>query len=142
MLPFRVRFRPGVSAYQQVAYAAKKAVVSGQLLAGDVFPSVRALSQEFKINPNTAHKVVSALVAEGLLEVRPGIGTVVANGAPVSPEAKRALLKQDAERLVVEAKCLSLGLDELLTAVEDHWQSLSDSAVADQTPRRTAKEQL
>ena len=142
MLPFRVRFKPGVSAYQQVAYAAKKAVVAGQLLAGDIFPSVRALSQEFKINPNTAHKVVASLVAEGLLEVRPGIGTLVANGGPVSPQAKSALLKQDVERLVVEAKHLSLSLEQLLTAVEGHWQQLSDSAAPDRTRARPAKEKL
>jgi DNA-binding transcriptional MocR family regulator len=56
MIPFRVHFRPGISLYEQVVYAAKKAVVSGQLRAGDPFPSVRTLSKELKINPNTAHK--------------------------------------------------------------------------------------
>jgi DNA-binding transcriptional MocR family regulator len=53
-------------------------MVSGQLRPGDPFPSVRALSKELKINPNTAHKIVAHLVNEGLLETRPGIGTVVA----------------------------------------------------------------
>ena len=56
MIPFRVVFRPGVSLYEQVVYAAKKAVIAGQLRAGDPFPSVRALSKELKINPNTATK--------------------------------------------------------------------------------------
>lgn len=45
--------------------------------SGDPFPSARALSKELKINPNTAHKVVQ-LVTEGTLEVRVGVGTVVA----------------------------------------------------------------
>src|ERR1051325_9751115 len=78
MIPFRVEFRPGTSLYEQVVYAAKKALVSRLLRPGDAFPSVRMLSVELKINPNTAHKVVTTLLNEGLLEVMPGIGTVVA----------------------------------------------------------------
>src|SRR5882757_7256058 len=78
VIPFRVEFRPGTSLYEQVVYAAKKALVSGQLRPGDPFPSVRTLSTELRINPNTAHKVVTQLLNEGLLEVRPGTGTAVA----------------------------------------------------------------
>ena len=72
MLPFTVRFRTGLSLYQQLVYAVQKAIISGQLLAGDPFPSVRKLSQELRINPNTAQKVVTRLVDQGLLEVKPG----------------------------------------------------------------------
>src|SRR5215470_390003 len=68
VIPFRLTFRPGISLYEQVVYAAKKAVISGQMRPGDPFPSVRALSKELKINPNTAHKVITHLIAEGLLE--------------------------------------------------------------------------
>jgi DNA-binding transcriptional regulator YhcF (GntR family) len=78
VIPFRVQFRTGISLFEQIVYAAKKAMVSGQMRPGDPFPSVRALSRELKINPNTAHKIVAYLVSEGLLETRPGIGTVVA----------------------------------------------------------------
>ena len=52
--------------------AVERALVSGQLRAGDPFPSVRALSQELRINPNTAHRIVGTLVRDGLLEVRYG----------------------------------------------------------------------
>ena len=68
MIPFRVTFRAGVSLFEQVVYASTRAMVSGQLRPGDPFPSVRALSKELKINPNTAHKIVAHLVNEGLLE--------------------------------------------------------------------------
>jgi GntR family transcriptional regulator len=68
-----------------VVYAAIEAMVSGQLRPGDPFPSVRALNKELEINPNTAHKIVAHLVNEGLLETKPGIGTMVA----VFPDATR-----------------------------------------------------
>ncbi len=125
MLPFRVEFKTGLPVYEQVVYAAKKAIVSGQLLPGDAFPSVRTLSQELKMNPNTAHKVVMTLVSEGLLEVKPGIGTLVTL-APSSTRGQRStLLKDDVEQLVVEAKNLSLELRDVLEAVKKHWNGLT-----------------
>ena len=124
MIPFRLSFQPGVSLYEQVVYAAKKAVISGRMRPGDAFPSVRALSQELKINPNTAHKVISHLVADGLLEVLPGIGTVVAT-LPQSTAAERSsLLENPLEELVVEAKKLGMELDDVLGAVSEHWKRL------------------
>ena len=84
MLPFSVSLRAGLPIYEQVIYAVTKAAVSGQLRPGDPFPSVRTLSQELKINPNTAHKIVAALIDQGLLAVLPGIGTVVAGGRPTA----------------------------------------------------------
>ena len=87
MIPFRLVFEPGISLYEQAAYAAKKAIISGQMRPGDPFPSVRALSTALKINPNTAHKVIGHLIAEGLLEVRPGTGTVVGSRSSTAPSA-------------------------------------------------------
>jgi GntR family transcriptional regulator len=121
VIPFRVQFQPGLPLYEQVVYAAKKALLAGQLRAGDLFPSVRALSAALKINPNTAHKVQQHLINEGLLEVRPGIGTVVAK-RPVSTRAeKNELLQEELEQLVVEAKKLGLELKEVQAALAEHW---------------------
>jgi GntR family transcriptional regulator len=130
MLPFRLSLKPGVSPYRQIIYAVEKSVVCGQLRPGDSFPSVRALSQAFKINPNTAHKAIADLIRKGLLEVRPGIGTVVAEKPQVLPRERRALLNDELERLVVEAKRVALDLDELLAAVEDHWDRLTSNRPA------------
>ncbi|HEX3942109.1 MAG TPA: GntR family transcriptional regulator [Acidobacteriaceae bacterium] len=125
MIPFRVQFRTGVSLFDQVVYAAKKAIVSGQMQPGDGFPSVRALSRELKINPNTAHKIVAHLVNEGMLETRPGIGTVVAAMPDATRQERTELLGREIEGLVVEAKRLGIGREEILTAIERHWQRLS-----------------
>ena len=124
MIPFRLVFRSGVSLYEQVVYAARKAIVAGQLRPGDLFPSVRTLSKELKINPNTAHKVILYLTNEGLLEVKPGIGTVVSE-LPRSTAAERnGLLGRELEQLVVEAKKLGMHLDDVMRALEDHWDEI------------------
>ena len=127
MIPFRVQFRPGISLFEQIVYAAKKAMVSGQLRPGDPFPSVRILSKDLKINPNTAHKIVAHLVAEGLLETRPGIGTVVATLPDSTKKERTQLLGHEIEELVVEAKRLGIEREEMLTSISTHWQRLSSN---------------
>ena len=125
VIPFRVEFRPGGPLYEQVVFAAKRAVICGQMRTGDPFPSVRTLSKELKINPNTAHKVISTLVNAGLLEIRPGVGSVVA-AQPESTRRERArLLKEQVEQLVVEAKRLGIVLEDVVMAVGEHWEKLS-----------------
>jgi len=125
VIPFRVDFRPGIPLYEQVVYAAKKAMISGQMRPGDPFPSVRILSKELKINPNTAHKVVVHLVAAGLLETRPGIGTVVAELQEGRKIERTQLLGYEIEQLAVEAKKLGIPLEEVVTSISEHWKKLS-----------------
>jgi GntR family transcriptional regulator len=122
--PFRFEIRPGQPIFDQVVYAAKKAFVSGQFQAGQPFPSVRALAADLKIHPNTAHKVVQHLIQEGFLEVRPGIGTVVAHLPSARACERRRLLGQEVEHLVVEAKRVGLELADVVEAVEEQWAAL------------------
>src|ERR1041384_1977948 len=117
MLPFAVALKAGESPYRQVVYAATKAIVSGDLATGATFPSVRELSQALKINPNTAQKVVAELARAGLIEVRPGIGTVVAGVPRGNAAERRSLLSGEVEELVVEAKRLGATRRDVLDAV-------------------------
>lgn len=124
MLPFRVQFEAGVPAYEQVVYAVKKAIITGAIKPGDDFPSVRALSQELGINPNTAQKAVAVLTEEKLLRVRPGIGTVVLEMHAPTREQLAGLLGKDLERLAVEARKLQLDCDDVVKAFRQHWNRL------------------
>jgi GntR family transcriptional regulator len=122
--PFHLKLRPGVPIHEQVVYAATRAIVAGQMRPGEIFPSVRTLSRDLSINPNTAHKVIAQLLADGLLQSNPGIGTVVAD-LPRSTAAQRTvLLNEQIEALVVEAKRLSIGVDDVTAAITRHWERL------------------
>lgn len=125
MLPFSIELKPGLPVTEQILFAVKKAVVRGQLRPGDKFPSVRVLSQELKVNPNTAHKVVAALVNEGVLVTTPAVGSIVAAREPGGRKERAELLGGEIERLVVEAKKLGLDLDDVQEAVTAHWKELS-----------------
>jgi len=122
---FILTLEPGASICDQAVYAAKKALVSGQMRPGESFPSVRSLSTTLKINPNTAHKVIARLTAEGLLEVKPGIGTIVAATVSENSAGRNHLLKHDLERVVVEARHFGIELDDLTAALSYHWSRLN-----------------
>jgi GntR family transcriptional regulator len=120
----RFKLRPGQSIFDQVVYASKKAFISGELAPGQPFPSVRALAADLKIHPNTAHKVVQHLIQERWLEVRPGVGTVVAASPPARAGDKRRVLDLEVEQLVVEAIRVGLKEEDLLEAVQMQWARL------------------
>jgi GntR family transcriptional regulator len=122
VLPFSITIRSGRPLHDQIVFAVTKAVITGQLRPGDRFPSVRTLSQELKINPNTAMKVIATLVEQRLLDARPGIGTSVAAWRPLSSAGRRAALADRVERLVVDAKRLGLDLSAVLDAVRKEWR--------------------
>jgi GntR family transcriptional regulator len=121
---FRLNLHPGESIFDQLVFAAKKAFISGELQPGQAFPSVRSLAAEFKIHPNTAHKVVQHLIQERWLEALPGIGTVVAETPQPRPGDRKRLLLREVEQLVVEAKRLELDIDDVIQAIEDQWAKL------------------
>ena len=123
-LPFHVTFRPGEPPWREVYFAATRAILAGDIPAASAFPSVRELSQAYRLNTNTTHKVVSELVRDGLLRMKPGVGTVVTE-APRAPAAVRQrLLDEDVERLVVEARRLGLTQSEVVQGVKSKWSTL------------------
>ncbi|MBN1521492.1 MAG: GntR family transcriptional regulator [Candidatus Aureabacteria bacterium] len=99
----------------------KKAIVTGQLKPGDRFPSVRELSRELRINPNTAQKVVSHLVKENLLKIEPGIGSVVSQLSSATDMQKKGILENEVEKFVVEAKRLLITKQEVMDALDRYW---------------------
>lgn len=129
MIPFRVRLEPGQSIFEQVCFAATRAILAGEIKTGEAFPSVRTLAAELKIHPNTAMKVVQHLVQERWLHAQPGVGTVVASPPRPRPGDRRRLLEKDVGRLVVESMRVGMTLSELQDAVEENWRALQSLKV-------------
>ena len=125
MTPFPITIQPGLPISDQIVYAAKRAIVAGQMHPGDAFPSVRALSKELRINPNTAHKAITELINAGLLAMHPGIGTVVATPPDATPRERTRLLGRQIEELVVEARRLGVPRDELLRTLSQQYELLT-----------------
>ncbi len=114
MLPFSLNFQDGIPVSDQILRAVRKAVLTGQLVPGDAFPSVRAMSQDLKISPTTAHKVVSQLKSAGFLASRPGIGMVVSEPSLPERAERLELLAPACRELLEEAQDLGLELDDVI----------------------------
>jgi len=125
---FKVNIRPGDSIFSQVVFAAQKAILSGEFSAGQDFPSVRVLAAELRIHPKTAHKIIQHLIQERWLEVRPGIGTVVAVPPAARPGERRHLLQHQVEQLAVEAKRIGVSLHDVVQALSAQWSRLERAA--------------
>ena len=124
MVPFKVKFNPGQSIFEQVVFAATRSILAGELKPGEPFPSVRALALDLKIHPNTAHKVIQHLIQERWLSAQPGVGTVVAAPPKARAGDRKRLLEDEVEKLVVEAMRVGASLDDVQQAVKDTWTDL------------------
>jgi len=63
--------------YEQIITGITKMIESGALTAGDRLPSVRELSNDLSINPNTIQKAYLELDRRGLTASSPGRGSFV-----------------------------------------------------------------
>lgn len=64
--------------YYQLAEQLKEQIQAGDLAVGDQLPPERELAQQVGVSRMTARQAVAYLVNEGLIEVKPGVGTFVA----------------------------------------------------------------
>lgn len=128
MLPFPVALVAGVPVYEQLVAAVTRAIVRGDLRAGDEFPSVRAISRALRINPNTAQRAVAELTSQGFLQVYPGVGTRVAHPPPEARSVATTALAPLIDALVLEARRRGVSLDELRTLLATGWTTFDRPA--------------
>jgi GntR family transcriptional regulator len=67
--------------YWQLKERTVAMIIDGTLAEGDPLPSVRTVASNFQLNPITVSKSYQALVDEGLVEKRRGLGMFVCTGA-------------------------------------------------------------
>jgi len=118
-----------VPIYQQLAQQIREAIARGELQPEASLPSVRQLSRELVINPNTVARAYTELEREGLLVSRPGRGIYVAQPRnELTRAARDRRLTEQLNRWLTEAVHLGYTADEVLRLVaqrvrEFHWQS-------------------
>ena len=71
----------GVPIYDQIVRQIKFAIAEGILAPGQMLPSVRQLSQQLTINPNTINRAFQQLQQEQIISPLRGLGLTVQEGA-------------------------------------------------------------
>jgi GntR family transcriptional regulator len=116
----RINFNSGKPVYLQIVDQIKAAAASGAFGAGEPLPSIRPLAEELRVNRNTIAKAYGELENQGVIETLPGKGCFVrANHSPLKKEARRKLLIEEIDQLLVQAHHLQVPLEELLELVRD-----------------------
>lgn len=117
--------KSGVPIYLQLVGEIRRSIEDGGLGAGERLPTVRALAQTLNIAPNTVVRSYTELQRMGLLESRPGVGTVVAEGAGNATREDRVeALHGRLAALVRDAAALGITEDELWERFDAEFERL------------------
>lgn len=112
--------------WRQIEEGVRNLVASGALAAGEGVPSVRDLAGELQVNPATVSKAYQRLSDAGVLDVRRGDGTYVAQAPPeLSRRERAARLREAALRFASLAATLGAERDEALLILERAWDELA-----------------
>ncbi len=113
-MQFYLRPSNGIPIYKQIVNQIKHAAAGGLLSPGDQLPSVRELSENLTINPNTVSKAYQELEREGVIDIIHGVGTFVSKGnVSMEEEEKEVLMKKSIKQLFTEAYHLGFSHERL-----------------------------
>ena len=119
-MDFRIDSAGRQPIYRQIIQQVREGVARGRLKSEDRLPSVRELSRELVVNPNTVARAYSELERDGILNTRQGLGVFI---APQKVELTRKVRKDRLidllDRFLTEAVCLGFSADEVLTTVNE-----------------------
>lgn len=104
--------------YVQVMNMIKKQMVSKELKGGDKLPSVRDLSAELKVNPNTIQRVYKELEREGLAFTQRGMGTFITEDENVIHNLRRDTAKEIMSSFIEGMKHLGFNNVEIINMIE------------------------
>ncbi len=110
--------------YQQLAESIRQDILSGALPAETAIPSVRQISVEYGLNPQTVLNATQLLIQEGLLEKRRGLGMFVQSSArkQLNQSASDRFKNETIQALVQEAQLLSISQSDLIKLIQKNYR--------------------
>lgn len=121
----------GLAIYDQIVRQIKFAIASEAVLPGELVPSVRELSKQVAVNPNTVARAYRELQTDGVLESVRGTGLIVTKAAPKQCRSERVNLIRERLRMVLrEAQLSQLEVDEIRQLAESELSQLNGRAAA------------
>ena len=101
--------------------------MSGILSPDEKLPSVRDLSQELTINPNTIQKAYQELERQNIIYTKRGQGSFVnPNIQAINKEEKMEDLIEEIKRIVIESMYLGISKEEFLKLITSAYDDSSN----------------
>jgi len=117
----------GMPIYEQIVRQVKFAIADGTLKVGQNVPSVRDLSSQLAINPNTVARAYRDLQAVGLLLPIRGTGLAVTASAPRQCRKERLdLIRGRLDAVLREAVLNGVSHEEIHTLVDSVLSGLPE----------------
>ncbi|MCF7807708.1 MAG: GntR family transcriptional regulator [Candidatus Marinimicrobia bacterium] len=119
-----IKFDQKTPIYQQLADSIRQDILSGALREGEAIPSVRQISVDYGLNPQTVLNATQLLIQEGLLEKRRGLGMFVQKSArkQLNTSAGERFKNETIHSLVNEARLLAISKEELIDLIESKYE--------------------
>lgn len=123
---FQLDVRSRKPIYEQLVEKIKELIINQILKPGEQLPSVRMLSSQLTVNPNTIQRAYRELEGQGYLYSVLGKGNFVAEIELQPTGEKLAELKSEIERLIAEAIYLGLTKEDLYVLFHEAYQNKGD----------------
>lgn len=105
--------------WKQIEEGVRRLISLGTLRPGDPAPSVRDLAKSLRVNPNTVARAYQRLTEHGVLAVRRGEGTFVADQPAQLKKAERnEALRDAANRYAGTALAVGASFEEAVDELE------------------------
>jgi GntR family transcriptional regulator len=119
-MQLRISVQDGAPIYQQIIEQIKYLIAAGRLKPEDDVPPIRVLAEQLRINPNTVARAYLELEREGLITMRQGFGTKVAQVKSLIPRREKLrILADPADVLLTHARHLNVNLDDVITLLRE-----------------------
>jgi GntR family transcriptional regulator len=119
-----VDLKSGVPIYRQIIDQVKSAMAMGALGPGDRLPTVRQLSVDLSVNPNTVSRAYNELELTGLVETHMGSGTFIGNRQVERDDVeRRRILDQICQEFLSRASSHGFTLDDLVENLKQRQSS-------------------
>ncbi|HEY5609654.1 MAG TPA: GntR family transcriptional regulator [Thermoanaerobaculia bacterium] len=118
-----------VPIWKQIEDEMRRLIAIGTLITGGPVPSVRDMARDLRVNPATVAKAYQHLTDAGLLMVKRGEGTFVAESPPhVKKSERREALAAAALKYASLASTIGAGSGEAIREVEAAFEQLGNGA--------------
>lgn len=127
-MQFQIDAADGIPIYLQLIQQIKYLIATGRLTASDQLPSVRKLSEQLVVNPNTVARAYRELEMTGILATRPGAGVFVSpTASPLAKREQHQLLIEKIDNVLVEAKHLEVTTEGVVQLVRQRARALTST---------------
>ena len=121
-----VDFRSRVPIFEQIVQSVEELVLRGMMKPDEQMPSVRALSAELGINPNTIQKAYAELERRGVIYSAATRGSFVCSEISALKEKSKTDTLLRLSSLLEDAKAKGISRKEIAEIVDNVWRDNND----------------